>query len=111
MQVDYKERPTTLNPNDYDIAYLKWVDAKQNKDYALADSIRDYIEWKHGITFSGVGEELTIRDSNETTKTTAVRMSYYDYLKKYTNATEGLLETISASDSKYSKLHLAISVV
>lgn len=92
-----------------EVAYIKWKQAKSNQDYKHADEIREDIAKKWGVVFAKVGDDLTISTPEEKKDTTAIYLSYYDWLKKYGDATPSYLELLSVSDSKYGKLYLGVS--
>jgi hypothetical protein len=80
----------------YDTLYQQWLQAKCNKDYALADTIRDDFERLHGLTIFAEGdmpiEEVTVK-----------RMKASVWQKKYGNANVG--DIIASKDSRVKQLY------
>jgi hypothetical protein len=75
----------------YDVLYQEWVDAQNEKDYSLADSIRDQFERLHAITPFAVGEKLVEGK-------TFHRMPESVWQKKYGN--HGVGEHLERLDSR-----------
>lgn len=75
----------------YDVLYQEWLEAKRNKDYDLADSIREQFERYHGLTIFAEGP-MPIEG------VTVSRMPASKWYKKYDNPKVG--EIIAAWDSK-----------
>lgn len=79
---------------DYDTLYQDWLQAKRNKDYALADTIRDDFERLHGLTIFAEGdmpiEEVTVK-----------RMTQVKWLQKFKPSNHKAIRAQMSSDGKY----------
>ncbi len=105
-------RPDGINESDYYMAYHKWCQAKEEKNYTYADQIRNWVEFKHGVTFSQVDDELIEGNPDHPElPSNAMRMTLADWTEKYFDylvlkfpeiyTKDGLVKAYRDSDSRY----------
>ena len=81
----------------YDVAYQEWLEARRNKNYGLADSIREEFERNHALTIYAEGE-MPIIDK------TVRRMKTSDWHKKYDNR-PGLVQALLDNESRFGDMY------
>jgi hypothetical protein len=78
----------------YDLLYQKWVSAIHEKDYDLADKLREEFERKHGLTIIAVGD-MPVEGI------TTMPLPAFKWQKKY--GSPKLAAIIAEQDSKVGK--------